>query len=225
MALSGTYDFDLIQRQIIRQALLEVGGIAQHGIQSPAQQQNADASVKLNSMVKAWRGRGVFLWTIDTVQVSIIAGTSEYSLDSNIVGIDNSAFIRLNSLDTPLTKLTRKEYNNLGNKSTEGKPNQYFFDRNLSGVTITVYPVPDVDYTAFLPVYRFAQDIDGATNDNPLGQEWMDALYLGLANRLAPSYGRSSNFLKREAEEAFFIAKGMDEESGDLQMQPNLVGF
>ena len=45
-------------------------------------------------------------------------------------------------IDTPLTKINRSAYQALSNKSSEGQPTQYFVERFIDKITITLYLTP-----------------------------------------------------------------------------------
>lgn len=81
MALSGSYDFDLIRSEIIRMALEEVGAIEPNG--APTSDMDTSAARKLNSMVKSWEGEGINLWSVDWTTQTLSASDILVGTDVN----------------------------------------------------------------------------------------------------------------------------------------------
>ena len=130
------------------------------------------ATRSLNIMLAEWANRGLNQWTVIEKTVDMVASTSTYNIDStnSTAPIDVlDVFIRettgSETIDIPLSRLSRAEYSHVTNKSTTGKPNQYFVNKQLSP-TVTVYPVPDLSskYTLHMNVLTRMDDADSATN-------------------------------------------------------------
>ena len=93
------------------------------------------ATRSLNIMLAEWANRGLNQWTVTEKTVAMVASTSTYNIDStnSTAPIDVlDVFIRETSgsetTDIPLSRLSRAEYSHVTNKSTTGKPNQYFIN-------------------------------------------------------------------------------------------------
>lgn len=115
------------------------------------------------------------------------------------------AFIRTdaNSQDIPLISVSRQEYDRLGNKSTTGNPNQYYYDNQLGNAQVTFYnPPQDLSRTVHLIAQRQIQDMVSATDNFDLPQEWLHAVKWGLADELGIEYGAEQNILDRIAMKA-----------------------
>ena len=82
--------------------------------------------------------------------------------------------------------MSRAEYAHLATKSTTGKPNQYFINKQLSP-TITVWPVPDKDstYTVYLNVLSRMDDADVGANTMEVPFRFYPCLAAGLAYYIA----------------------------------------
>ena len=78
MATSGSTDFNLTRNEIIKDALIILGAVGSE--ESVDSSDTALAARVLNSMVKAWQGRGVHLWTHQEASLFVIKGTESYSL-------------------------------------------------------------------------------------------------------------------------------------------------
>ena len=68
-------------------------------------------------------------------------GTSDATA---VYGVDDilEAVYRNNNVDTPLTKINRSTYQGLSNKTATGTPSQYYVQRFIDKVTITLYLTP-----------------------------------------------------------------------------------
>ena len=130
------------------------------------------ATRSLNLMLAEWANRGLNQWTITEKTVALVKDDGEYNIDSTnaTAPIDVlDAYIRetINNetVDFPLNKIGRAEYANLASKSSTGKPNQVFVNKQTTP-TITVWPVPDKNsiYTVRLNVLTRMDDADGATD-------------------------------------------------------------
>jgi hypothetical protein len=102
-----------------------------------------------------------------------------------------SGFVRdANDNDTVLQFISKEEYDSLGDKSSQGVPNQIYYDNQLANAVMYVYTVPSsTDYTVFLDVQRMFYDMSTSTDDFDFPQEWFQAIKWGLAAELAIEYG------------------------------------
>jgi len=97
---------------------------------------------------------------------------------------------RIDSIDTPVGEMSREDYFNLPNKTSTGRPVQYYYDPGRDSGTLYIWPTPDVITQVLKITYlRPIQDFDAATNDPDFPQEWLECLKYQLAVRLAPEYG------------------------------------
>ena len=96
-----------------------------------------------------------------------------------------------NDLERPLGVVGKLDYKALSNKTSEGPPNQIYYDKQLTNGVMYVWPEPDdvqnyIKFTAKVPI----EDIDNLTDDFELAQEFYEAIAWNLAVRLAPKYGK-----------------------------------
>lgn len=142
--------------------------------------------------------------------------------------IDTEAAYRRSSdiKDTPIRIISRAEYAQLSNKTTEGKPVQAFYDPQLTNGVLYVWPTPD-DATDVLRFWyeRILEDFDAAANTPDFAIEWGEALICGLAYRLAPSSSvplQERLEIKARADEALDVVMGYDRETASTFFQPDL---
>ena len=192
------------------------------------------ATRSLNIMLAEWANRGLNQWTVIEKTVAMVASTSTYNIDStnSTAPIDVlDVFIRETSgsetTDIPLSRLSRAEYSHVTNKSTTGKPNQYFVNKLLSP-TVTVYPVPDLSskYTLHMNVLTRMDDAESATNPMELPFRFYTCLTAGLAYYMSMKRApQLTGQLKAIYEEEFDRALSQDEERSSFHISPNLRSY
>jgi hypothetical protein len=129
--------------------------------------------------------------------------------------------------DTPLTIISEQDYYLLGNKTSEGTPNQLYYDCQRDYGDIYLFPVPDTtcatNKTLKIVYQRPIEDFDGASDEPDVPFEWFNALKWGLAAEIAPEYGVSNTryqLLTAEAERRKMLAKGFDQENDSVMFYP-----
>lgn len=102
------------------------------------------------------------------------------------------AWLRIDSTgqDIPLSQIARQDYNQFGQKSQPGVPNQYWYDPKLDTGILTVYNAPSDLLRTFhgivqIPIF----DMVSTTDNFDLPQEWFQAVKWGLADELSLEYG------------------------------------
>jgi hypothetical protein len=161
-------------------------------------------------------------WVTDTSYTNI----GNIELDSNIVALESARLRDISGTDTSTRDLkiqTLKDYFELNAAQTEGSPDRIFFKRKES-VEIYLYPIPSDTTSNILElrVYRSLSDFDSGDDSPDLLREWNEALYTGLAYRLAPSagiFGQQLKDLKNIADEARDSAQLSNRETGDMSIQ------
>lgn len=103
------------------------------------------------------------------------------------------AYIRdTSSNDTPMILISRQEYDILGDKSSQGVPNQFYYDDQLTTGQLYVYNVPAQNgYVMYAQIQRMFFDMTTGTNNFDFPQEWFQALKWGLACEILAEYGVS----------------------------------
>jgi len=161
MATSGTTTFNLELDDIIQDAYERCG---LSGSRTGYQLQSARRS--LNLLLSEWGNRGVHIWKVENHTQNLTAGTTTYTAPSDASDVLEMVF-RNGSTDTTMTKVSRSEYQAIPNKSSQGQPTQYFIQRNLSNVTITLYLTPNTTDTQINYYYLGRIEDAGAYTNNP----------------------------------------------------------
>ena len=154
MATSGSKDFELDVADYVEEAFERCGLELRTGYDLKTAQRS------LNLMLAEWANRGLNQWTVKEKTVAMVKDTSKYTIDAtnptatiDVLDVYIRETTQGTTTDIPLSRMSRAEYAHLATKSTTGKPNQFFIDKQLSP-TITVWPVPDKNstYTVYLNV-------------------------------------------------------------------------
>ena len=150
MATSGTTAFDLSIDRLIERAYARCGTQIRTGYELSAARDN------LNLLFSEWGNRGIHLWKIKNHTQDLTAGQTEYTAPSDASDILEVVFRSSDGeTDTSMTKISRSEYENLPNKSSQGTPSQYYVRRELSAVKIKLFLTPDTTGTKINFFYVF----------------------------------------------------------------------
>ena len=164
-------------------------------------------------------------WAVDNNYVT----AGNYYLNNEIIGIECARIKENDGGYTLLHPFSESDFFSLGSPNTTGQTTRYYF-RKKKTPEVFLYPVPDntTDYSIEFSAYRYPQDFDSNGNYADFLQEWSEALYMGLAVRLAVQngiFGQRLQDLKVLAEEAKENARACDHESGDFFIKPALRGY
>jgi hypothetical protein len=103
-----------------------------------------------------------------------------------------------NGYEVPIYLVARTDYENLPNKTTQGKVINLYYDPQLVDGTAYVWPTADsAGDKLVLTMDRTIQDIDDDTQTYDLPQEAMVAISYGLALQLEPEYPLDPNSFQK----------------------------
>jgi hypothetical protein len=191
----------------------------------------ADAANEANFVQVEFSNRLPNLWLAETYTVSLVQGTASYTLPARLISpmaVYLTTTSNSTSTDRILAPISTYEYAALPDKTTQGAPNSYWFDRQIAPV-VYVWPVPDgnADYSLNL---RIISQPDDAKLPNAVTAQlpfrWLDAFTAALAARLAVIY-RPELEAKRQAdaERSWQIAATEDYENVPMFIIPGLTGY
>lgn len=224
MSTSGTYTFNpsLGELTIYAYQLIGVRPTA-------LLQEHLDvARTATNMMFTRWSNQGVNLWQVDLVTVPLVQGTATYSVNANTVTMLD-AYISYGSpaTDRIIMPVSRTEYASYPNKTQQGFPTVFWFDRLLSP-TVTLWPVPDGSQTS-LKYYRVVRLQDAnmnGTQEVDIPPIWLEAMVYGLAERLAMIWAPEKvAIFKPSADEAYNIAAAQNVETAQQYISPQISGY
>lgn len=224
MATSGTYTFNPSLGELTVYAYQLIG------VRPTALlQEHLDvARTATNMMFTRWSNQGVNLWQVDLVTVPLVQGTATYSVDANTVTMLD-AYIAYQSpeIDRIIMPVSRTEYALYPNKTQQGFPTVFWFDRLLSP-TVTLWPVPDGTQTS-LKYYRVVRLQDAnmnGTQEVDIPPIWLEAMVYGLAERLAMIWAPEKvAIFKPSADEAYNIAAAQNVETAQQYISPQISGY
>ena len=170
------------------------------GIQGVSGYQLKSARWSLNILFQEWANRGLHYWEVANNNITLVADQATYTMfrstadgtssTTAIYGVDDilEASYRNDNVDTPLTKVSRSQYQAFSNKTSTGTPSQYFVQRFIDKVTVTLYLTPGTNEAGkFLNYYyvKRIQDAGDYTNDADVPYRFVPCMTAGLAYYLA----------------------------------------
>ena len=174
------------------------------GMQGVSGYQLKGARRSLNILFQEWSNRGLHYWEIANNTITLVNNQNVYTMfrstsdgtsDATAVyGVDDvleASFRNSSNVDTPLTKINRSTYQGLSNKTDTGTPTQYFVQRFIDKVTITLYLTPGTnDAGKFINFYyvKRIQDAGAYTNDADVPYRFVPCMIAGLAYYLSMKY-------------------------------------
>lgn len=226
MTTSGTYTFSPSLGELV---IYSYNMIGIRGT-SLLQEHMEAARMASNLMLGRWSSQGVNLWAVDLVTVALVQGTATYNVDANtIVMLD--AYVTTgtgtSAINRVIMPISRTEYASYPNKTQQGFPTTFWFDRLLSP-TVTLWPVPDGNEVS-LSYYRVrqVQDSDLANGQNvEIPVYFLEAFAYGLAHRLATIWAPDKvQMLKPMADEAYAIAASQNIETANTYISPMISSY
>ncbi|MDB4352329.1 hypothetical protein OAH93_00765 [Flavobacteriales bacterium] len=174
------------------------------GISGVSGYQLKGARRSLNIMFQEWANRGLHYWEVANNNITLVNNKATYTMfrstsdgtsDATAVyGVDDileASFRNDSNVDTPLSKISRSTYQALSNKTSTGQPTQYFVQRFIDKITVTLYLTPGSDQAGkFLNYYyvKRIQDAGDYTNDADVPYRFVPCMTAGLAYYLAVKY-------------------------------------
>ena len=174
------------------------------GIQGVSGYQLKGARRSLNIMFQEWGNRGLHYWEVGNNTITLVNGQNIYTMfrsatdgtsDATAVyGVDDileASYRNGSSVDSPLTKISRSTYQALSNKSATGQPSQYFVQRFIDKVTVTLYLTPGSTQAGNLVHFWYVkrvQDAGNYFNAADVPYNYIPAMCAGLAYYLSLKY-------------------------------------
>lgn len=154
----------------------------------------------LDYLMIEWANKGIHLWAVESKTTDMIASTASYVTETNII-TPLEVVIRRSGLDTPVFPMTRDQYHAIPDKTIEGMPTNYWFDRDASTPTLYLWPVPDTATDDLIYYYlRRLQDTGTAAGTPDIPYRWYEAMVSGLAAKLSEKFAPDrENFLRNKA--------------------------
>lgn len=185
------------------------------------------ARMSANLILSEFSNRQPNLWEVDLQTMPLTQGVETYSVPAPTVMILD-LYLRVGDIDRYLWPVSRTEYASYSNKTQQGTPTVYWYDRLISQ-NITFYPVPDGSgpYTAKFYSVRQTQDADVSNGLNvEVPYRWLEVYCAGMAWKLSELYApQLEDKLFARYERAWTIAATQDTENVGLTIMPGLGGY
>ena len=215
MTVSGSTDFELDVADYIEEAFERCGLEVRTGYDLKT------AKRSLNLLLADWANRGLNQWTIKQRSLTLVANDGEYNLSTDVIDV-LSVVVRVSGTDYSLERLSRDEYLTIPTKTTTGRPNQFFLDRQLTP-NLKLWPVPDssTTYTVYYDALTRMDDADTFTNTMDLPFRFYPCLAAGLAYYIALKKNpQRVQMLKAVYEEEFQRAAEEDRDRASFNVVP-----
>tara|TARA_R100000773_G_scaffold44585_1_gene46349 strand:+ start:1605 stop:2276 length:672 start_codon:yes stop_codon:yes gene_type:complete len=220
MSLSGSTDFEPNVAEFVEEAFERCGLELRTGYDLKT------ARRSINLMLAEWANRGLNQWTIEQATQTVTQGTTEYTLNSNIIDILDLVVRRTvnnTQTDISMSRVGRSEYLNIPNKTTQARPTQYFLDKSIAPV-LKIWPAPEnsTDVLVFNKLVRM-DDADAATNTMDMPFRFYPCFAAGLAYYLSLKKApQLTPQLKAIYEEEFRRAADQDEDRASFKIRPRI---
>ena len=197
---SGTTVFDktFAIDEIIEEAYERIG------MQGVSGNQLRMARRSLNIMFQEWGNRGLHYWEVANNSFTLVDGQAVYTMFRStddgtssataVYGVDDvleASYRNASSVDSPLSKINRSTYQGLANKTSEGTPTQYFVQRFIDKVTVTLYLTPGSSEAGNTINYYYVkriQDVGDYTNATDVPYRFVPCMAAGLAYYLSQKF-------------------------------------
>jgi len=216
MTTSGSRDFDLDVAEIIEEAYERCGLEVRTGYDAKT------ARRSMNLMFAEWANRGLNLWTVKQATQALTQGTATYALNADHTDL-LEVVVRRSGTDYELDRISRSEYLNVPTKTTQGRPSQYYYNRQVTP-EVTLWPVPEnaTDTLVYYYVQRI-EDVDALVNTTDAPFRFLPCIVAGLAYYIALKKAPERvQLLKTVYEEEFQRAADEDEDRVALKLQPSM---
>lgn len=222
MTVSSTQGADLTCEQVAFRAHQLAGLVS-------ANQSMADAGwppkrdmalTFLDTIVDELATEGVFARFVTFYELTLVVGTYKYTLPETVVAlVGDGAYIAPGealsaaTAETPVTPISREEWQAIGSKSTTSTPAHYYAHEGTTGYAIEVrlWPIPDAAGTIRFQTQRIAADTTESSSTIDLPPFWMQYVLWELAHHLATAAGLSEarcSMLEARAHEKRDKARG-----------------
>jgi hypothetical protein len=219
MAVSGSTDFELDVADYVEEAFERCGLEARTGYDLKT------ATRSLNLMLADWANRGLNQWTIKQRTISLVKSDGEYSLDPDVIDI-LAVVVRRDGTDFNISRVSRDEFLAIPTKTTEGRPTQFFLDRQITP-NLKIWPLPEnsTDVIVYDSLTRI-DDADTAKNTMEVPFRFYPCLAAGLAYYLSLKRAPERvQMLKAVYEEEFRRAIDEDRDRASFQISPSLRNY
>ncbi len=225
MATSGTYAFTLDLSDILEEAYERAGLELRSGYDYRTARRSLDL------MFLEWQNRGLNLWTVQEETQTLTAGTGRYALSSDQLDVIEAS-LRTDDgdadkqTDLTMSRISISQYSHLTNKLTQGRPIQYWIEKDPGAIALNVWPVPD-DAVTYKINYYYIQRVEDtgspASNNVDIPSRFLPCMAAGLAYHISvkrPEASDRAPLLKQIYDEQWDLAADADRDKSSFYMVP-----
>ena len=225
MATSGTYTFNLDLSDILEEAYERAGLELRSGYDYRTARRSLDL------MFLEWQNRGLNLWSVQEGTQTLTAGTGRYALTSDQLDVIEAS-LRTDDgdvnkqTDLTMSRISISQYSHLTNKLTQGRPIQFWIEKDPGAIALNVWPVPD-DAVTYKINYYYIQRVEDtgspASNNVDIPARFMPCMAAGLAYYISikrPEASERAPLLKQVYEEQWDLAADADRGKSSFYMVP-----
>ena len=225
MATSGTYAVTLDLSDILEEAYERAGLELRSGYDYRTARRSLDL------MFLEWQNRGLNLWTVQEETQTLTAGTGRYALSSDQLDVIEAS-LRTDDgdadkqTDLTMSRISISQYSHLTNKLTQGRPIQYWIEKDPGAIALNVWPVPD-DAVTYKINYYYIQRVEDtgspASNNVDIPSRFLPCMAAGLAYHISvkrPEASDRAPLLKQIYDEQWDLAADADRDKSSFYMVP-----
>lgn len=138
----------------------------------------------LDMGLKSMQAAGILEKHVALTTLAITGGTATYAVPATVMGLLGNAMWAETGDDTqtPVVPIDREAYQAITNKTSDGEPSRYWYDRYLQQVSL--WPVPQQSGSLVVQGHRLIADGDLTQYDVELERHWTEYLVFDLAYKL-----------------------------------------
>jgi len=202
MTTSSSYDFTVTTQEVIEEALEWIGFLASG--ETPEDDDLTVCRTTLNLLVKLWSGPnnrfmpGLKMWQRERASLTLVASQGSYDLKPSGGDLDiqiptqilTASLRDSSSNDTPMRSMTLEEYESIGDKSADGDPGAYYYERRTdTGKLYLDHKPSDTTKTIRLVYLQPIEDLDANANDLDFPVEYHLPIAHQIGVHVAPKFG------------------------------------
>ncbi len=227
MATSGSATFNMDLIELVEEAFERAGSEMRGGYDLKT------ARRSLNLMFADWANRGINMWTIESGEIPLVAGTGQYDLPADTVDLIEHV-LRTGTgntqADLSMSRISVSTYASLPNKLATGRPIQVYIDRIAPIPTVNLWPVPDTAQVYTLVYWRLRriEDAGSGVNTMDVPFRFLNCMVAGLAYMISmkvPGGLDRVGLLKQQYDEAWELAATEDRDKSTSRFVPRYMAI
>lgn len=180
---------------IIRRSMRLIGAI---GSGEPMTADEAtDGLDALNAMLDSWWNERLAVYVLQEQSFALTPALQTYTIGPSGAFVTSrplkieTAYVRLNSVDYPITVVDYNRWASIMYKPQQGIPEYLYYEPTMVNGDINLWPIPSQAMTLFIATRQQIQSFPDISTTINMPPGYVDALSFNLAVRLAPEYERA----------------------------------